>query len=234
VTAEGGGSISDSTDRTAGMEPAPLARLEVTTAIAHDFLNSIQDVVVNLYGGKRTVVSLWADGVGDQPSAAMPGDVVGLNVTAGQNLIASAGDVVAMDGNIRAATGHVETAEKKVGTAMPTPACAFGAIYKDLVPVGWGRFVVGGGGIAMSSGVNIKGAAYNATGSYTITFGTAPPSPGFHGVGFVTSYQSPDVTFWCDTSADGSGNMIVNVHARSVGAAPSPVDGSFFLVALCG
>jgi len=64
---------------------------------------------------------------------------------------------------------------------------------------------------------------------------SAAVSIAFHGVAFAMSYDDPDVSFWCDTNAEGgTGNMQVNVHTRSIGNAPDKVNGSFFLVAFCG
>jgi hypothetical protein len=205
------------------------------TAIAHDFLNAVQDAVVNLYGGVRTVVSLRADGVGDQVAGGSPGDIRGVNLIADTDVQATGGDVRANAGNVRAVAGHLEAGQMKIGTSMPTPSCALGQVYKDLIPIGWGRFVYGGGAVSMSSGVNIKSVVRNDVGDYTITLGTAPPLPGFHGVAFAMAYSDPDVSFWCQTSAEAvTGNMQVNLHSRSIGGTPDRADASFFMVALCG
>jgi len=131
--------------------------------------------------------------------------------------------------------GHLEVGETKVGTAMPTPACALGRLYADLIPIGWGRFFVSGAAISLAAGINIKSAARTNVGQYRITFGTAPAQPLFQSVVLVTPWGAQDVSFNCNTQGETfTGNLQILLNARSIGAAPVPADASFFLIAYCG
>jgi len=211
-------------------------RISGVTTVKKAWADSLDAALAGLYGGTRTVVSLSADGLGNQPSSSAAGDVVATGKVRGNaGIETAAGHVTALVGNLVAGVGHLEVGETKVGTAMPTPACALGRLYADLIPIGWGRFFVSGAAISLAAGINIKSAARTNVGQYRITFGTAPAQPLFQSVVLVTPWGAQDVSFNCNTQGETfTGNLQILLNARSIGAAPVPADASFFLIAYCG
>lgn len=76
--------------------------LSGTTVITDKFLGAVQSGITSLYGGTRSVVSLYADASGFQTSPVSAGDIkaagnvtAGLSLIAGNNLTVSSGTAAA-------------------------------------------------------------------------------------------------------------------------------------------
>ena len=192
----------------------PLSRLldfidHSTPWVSADFLNQVQDAIVALFGGGKTVKSLKADGTGGAASDAAAGSIVAT-------------------GNISSTSGKVHVAATAVGLgAFPTPAIAVGDVYADLEPIAWARVDLSAGATFVA-GVNIANITAGTPGALTLTLGAVPtnalyavanvshPVPGQKG--FVTVISSNagaktvDLQAYDETGAAADRNIFVVVY----------------------
>ncbi len=131
----------------------PFARL--TTYIANSLpvlksadLNSIQDYIVHLFVGDKTLPSLHVDGSGDNAASA------------------SAGDLKASGKAQLGASGWAATTG-----AMPT--VARGDFYKEDSVFAAASVTISVGVVTFQCGKNVTAVAKNANGQFDVTFGTA-------------------------------------------------------------
>jgi len=141
------------------------------TAVKKTFGDAMQDAIINLYGGDRTVVSLHADGTGDQASAAGAGSIHATNgfVTASGNVTAFAGDIGATLGNVSAGSYLAAGGTRSSTTAGAGQGLTIGRIYKDTAPVAWCWIeMIAGPSCRLGRGVNINSVTYTGLGRYTV------------------------------------------------------------------
>jgi hypothetical protein len=116
-------------------------------------LNALQDYIGHWIKGSKTVVAVEADGAGDQPVSAGPGEI-----HAAGNVAANL-SVIAYSGLARS------SATPGVGQAVP-----LGTIYKDTTIIGWAI----SNGTTLTRGTNILSFTRDSAGTYFITLNHQP------------------------------------------------------------
>lgn len=167
-----------------------------TTRITAAALNAFQDATIGIYGGTKSIMSLWIDGVGNAASAVANGalrvangvtiDTVGLTVTSGP--------ITASSGTISSTAGKLSSGLlRSTGVAV-----AQGDIYKNTTILAIGR-VDNTGAMSSVGATGISDVSGGANTKYDITIGAAPAN---HYV----------------VAATGIGdNLRVDLHAESAG-----------------
>lgn len=160
------------------------------TRIRSAFLNQIQERIVDVIGGRKTLKKLEVDGVGDQAPGAAPGDIVAsgtiaagadvtaaFDMTAGGNVTSTAGDVSAQV-NVTATTGKVSAL---VGDVEGEHLVGLGGTPGAVVGVG-----AGAGAVLTIGGVDSRHVL-------NLTSGAAPlATPWALGtITFAKSYVNP-------------------------------------------
>lgn len=138
----------------------------VTTA-KKTLADALQNALIGLYGGTKTVISIQADGTGNQASTANSGDVSSAN-----------GNVVAPNGNVSAGLALVGgkaliTVARSSVTAGSGQSVALGEVWKDTTNFAAGVFTVSMAAIALTRGYNMAAPTYVGTGIFIIATQTA-------------------------------------------------------------
>jgi len=139
--------------------------IDGVTNITAAFLHEMQDAIADLYGGRRTLVSLDVDGVGDQVSAL------------------GAGEIHA-DGNVSADLSVISNKQVVVSTARSsaTPgsgqSVAAGEVWKDSAIFAYCRLKqTGANAVSVTRSLNLASAPTEAVAAkYAFALQTAAPN----------------------------------------------------------
>lgn len=169
------------------------------TVVTDTFLDDIQDKIYAVYGGSKSVVKLYVDGVGNaappngagtiRTTGSITIDSGGLTVTAGGatiaggNLAVSSGTATA-SGAITSTGGALVASHSTAGkltlggaissaTAGAGQGVAIGDQYKDTTPIAWGWFD-NGGAITLRRSANVSSVTRNSAGTVTVVLVNGP------------------------------------------------------------
>lgn len=133
-----------------------------TTRIAAAFLHAVQDAIIGVVGGTKSVASVDVDGVGDQAASAGAG-----NIRATGNMVAG--------GRVTADSYLKSFLAKSSATPGSGQAVAAGEIWKDTTCFAWGKVTVnvGGGVCTLARGANVASVTKTGVGVYTVALQTA-------------------------------------------------------------
>lgn len=161
----------------------------VTTA-KKTLADAIQNAIIGVVGGGKSIKKLWVDGVGDVASAVAAGDIKvsgGAYIDTGGNTIGIAGfqstvGGVQVAGDVKSTGGYCignrlqADNTRSSATAGAGQSLTIGQAWKDTLPVGWIWIeMIAGPSCQLGRGVNIAAAVtYNAAGSYTVTLTNGP------------------------------------------------------------
>ena len=202
----------------------PLSRLLTFangTTVTPSFLNdTIQDYIIGIFGGTKSVKSVHADGVGGNTASAAAGEIkatgaatisgnivsvhgnvtsdtgyvsAGTTVTAGTGVTSTTGDVVATTGKLTA--GKLSSAEGGIET---------GEFFKDNTPLGSGFVAANGAGFTDTGspdfdpiyGPNIASVDHAGTGEYHVVLCKTPGTWVFPVVSFAYSTDGSIAASW--------------------------------------
>jgi len=199
------------------------------TTVKKTLGDAIQQSIINLYGGTKTLVSLDVDGVGDQAATAAAGTVL-----ASGTIRSAAGDLIATAGNIAASLGYVGATTSYLfsggtlssGTAGAGQGLTIGRAYKDSLCAAWAVVDNNGAAASLTRGVNISSVARNGQGDVSVTL--------VNGVAnqicaVANGFDNAEVT--CTINVTSTSTTVVRVITRSGGAT---VDAKFMLAVYGG
>lgn len=206
-----------------------------TPWVSADFLNQIQDAILWLFGGTKTLKSLKVDGTGGQPSDASPGNahvtgnaqVDGLLTVHGD--MSTAGSLSAM--GTATALGEVGgsdlllTATRSSSTPGSGQGVSLGQIYKDTAAVAWA--VVESTG-TLYRGANILSCQRVAQGQYLVTLCNGAPNVLCPVAGVDTNNCLSHITAWSEVGENNA------VHVTTLDSNNAAIDLNFALVVFGG
>ena len=174
-------------------------------------LNQIQDYLVLLFSGTRTVKALEATEAGDGPTTVVPGQV-----KAAKGFYAVAGDAggwafQAIQGAIVAYEGFLRAGKEISGAATPTASpLSLGAIHKDLCPIAWAVVQRGAGSASLIRGANI--AAVTPTPGVDGTTTVDLVVPGAHRLCAVATAEAAIAVFAMAYQSGGPNKVAVETR----------------------
>lgn len=161
-------------------------------------------------------ITVYSDPPVVAPGAVVPDSYIA-NVTANINRLIDGNGVtlksLQIDGTgnnaVTSPAGVVQVSATANSSSLPTGATVAGALYKDLIPLGWAYVTNSGGTYTLTRGVNIASITKVGTGVITITLSTQPANNVLGNITLLTP-SGNFLPFWGSPSSTGGQVIIVN------------------------